>query len=121
MSRSVFWARLQRKFLDRVKSSTERMNSFVDDLIQIAALDSGGAELNPELVNLSAVIDDTLNVTSNPLREKSIVLRVDVPEQLPKLHTDKDAVQQIMMHLVQNAGAASPVEGEITLEGISAA
>ena len=109
---------LQRKFLDRVKSSTERMNSLVDDLIQIAALDSGSTELNPELVNLSAVIDDTLNVTSNPLREKSIVLRVDVPEQLPKLHTDKDAVQQIMMHLVQNAGAASPVDGEITLRAL---
>ncbi|KAA3648451.1 MAG: hypothetical protein DWQ07_05515 [Chloroflexi bacterium] len=109
---------LQRKFLDRVKSSTERMNSLVDDLIQIAALDSGSTELNPELVNLSAVIDDTLNVTSNQLREKNIVLRVDVPEQLPKLHTDKDAVQQIMMHLVQNAGAASPIEGGITLRAL---
>src|SRR5512137_2291841 len=32
---------LQRKFVERVKASTERMGSLVDDLIQITNLDAG--------------------------------------------------------------------------------
>ncbi len=106
---------LQRKFLERVKASTERISSLISDLIQITALDSGQIRLSPEAVDLSAVIDDSINLTSAQMREKDINLRVSLPEQLPRMHTDRDAVHQILIHLLQNAGAASPMEGEISL------
>ena len=107
---------LQRKFLDRVKTSTDRINDLIDDLIQIAALDSGKIKFTPEPVSLSSVIDEAINLTSSQIREKEIILRVDLPAQLPKLHTDKDALQQILLHLIQNASASSPSDGEITLK-----
>jgi signal transduction histidine kinase len=106
---------LQRKFLDRVKASTERMNSLVDNLIQITALDSGNVHITPETVDLAAVIDHSIGETSGQMREKNIALRVDLADDLPRMHTDKDAVQQILTHLLSNAGAATPVEGEIAL------
>ena len=31
------------------------------------------------------------------------------------MHTDKDALQQILLHLMHNAGAATPAKGEILL------
>jgi signal transduction histidine kinase len=31
------------------------------------------------------------------------------------IHADREALQQILIHLLQNAGAASPVEGSVTL------
>ncbi len=106
---------LQRKFLERVKTSTDRMNSLLGDLIQIATLDPDMVDVSPEYVDLISVIDDTINTTSNQLREKNIALRVDIPSEMPKLHTDRDSLQQIILHLLQNAGACTPVEGEILL------
>lgn len=106
---------LQRKFLDRVKSSTDRMNGLIDDLIQITALDSGNITLTPELVDLSSIIDESIGIASGQIRDKDIVLRVDLPEDLPNLNIDKDALQQILLHLIQNAGAATPTGGEISL------
>jgi signal transduction histidine kinase len=106
---------LQRKFLDRVKASTERMNNLIGDLIQITALDSGAIELSPQPIEFTDIIDDTITQTSPQMREKNIVLRVNLPDELPQMNTDKDAVQQILLHLLQNAGAASPEEGEIYL------
>jgi signal transduction histidine kinase len=106
---------LQRKFLDRVKASTDRMNKLVGDLIQMTALDSGNVTINPENVDVMSVLDGAINETSTQLREKSILLRVDVPDDLPPLHSDRDAFQQIVSNLVHNAGAASPVEGEVLL------
>ncbi|MEN6408711.1 MAG: HAMP domain-containing sensor histidine kinase, partial [Anaerolineaceae bacterium] len=106
---------LQRKFLERVKASIERMRNLIDDLIQVTALDSTGVEITPETVDLNTVIDHAMAYTSAQFREKNIALRVDLPLELPKIQADHDALQQIVIHLLQNAGSATPVEGAIQL------
>jgi signal transduction histidine kinase len=106
---------LQRKFLERIRASAERMEMLLDDLIHIAMLDSDQLKLTPEEVDLGNAIDRAIADTSAQLREKNIVLRVDLPEKMPRIHADRDALQQILIHLLKNAGAASPVEGEIYL------
>ncbi len=109
---------LQRKFLDRVRSSTERMNKLIDDLIRIAELDRGGYSVQRKPVDLSAVFDDAIAQLRAQLQEKRITLRVDLPRQMPQLNTDRDALQQILYHLLQNADAATPAEGSITLRAV---
>jgi signal transduction histidine kinase len=106
---------LQRKFLERVKSSTERMRSLLDDLIKTAAIDKGDLELVPQAVDMGKVIDQSIVDTSAQMRERNITLRVDLPEELPQVHTDQDALQQILIHLLENAGAVTPREGTIIL------
>lgn len=106
---------LQRKFLERVRSSTERMNALIGDLIRIAELDKAGFSAQRKPVDLSAVIDDAIGQLRTQLQEKRIALRVDLPSKLPELNTDRDALQQILYHLLQNADAATPAEGAITL------
>jgi signal transduction histidine kinase len=110
---------LQRNFLERVRSSTTRMNNLIDNLIQVAELDSAGYTLDPKPVDMSTVIDDAIGLIRPHLQEKETVLRVDMPPVLPQLHTDRDAIQQILFHLLQNADAATPAEGEITLRAFT--
>jgi signal transduction histidine kinase len=105
----------QRKFLERVKASVERMGGLVDDLIQTTTMQSNELELSPELVDLNTIIDDAVASSISRLREKNILLRMDLPDRLPLIHADRDALQQILLHLLQNAGASTPVEGEILL------
>lgn len=106
---------LQRKFLDRIKASTERMGGLIEDLIQTTAIHQGKVEITPVAVNLSTAIDEAIALSSSRLREKNITLRVDLPDQLPQMKADRDALQQILIHLLQNAGLATPVEGQIVL------
>ncbi|MCS6993797.1 MAG: ATP-binding protein [Anaerolineales bacterium] len=106
---------LQRKFIERIRASTERIGSLIDDLIQISTLETGLMSLKPEPVDLNLIIDNAMAYTSSQLREKNITLRIDIPENMPPLHTDREALQQILIHLLQNAGAASAVEGTVTL------
>jgi signal transduction histidine kinase len=106
---------LQRKFLERVKASTERMQVMLDDLFQFVSIESDELQLNPELVNLGNIIDEAILATSPQLRDRHIILRVDLPEKLPDLKADRDALGQIFFHLLKNAGDASPIEGEVLL------
>ncbi len=106
---------LQRKFIERIRASTERIGSLIDDLIQITSLETGLMSLKPESVDLNLIIDNAMAYTSSQLREKNITLRIDIPENMRPIHADRDALQQILIHLLQNAGAASSVEGAVTL------
>ena len=107
---------LQRKFVERIKASTERVGSLIDDMIQLTTLESGLAELKPEAVDLNLIIDNAMTYTSSQVREKNISLQLDLPKKLAPLNADREALQQIMIHLLQNAGAATPIEGTIRLK-----
>ena len=73
-------------------------------------------ELNLEAVDLNTIIDSAMSYTSSQIREKNITLHLDLPKEIQPIHADREALQQILIHLVQNAGAASPSEGTITLK-----
>ncbi len=106
---------LQRKFLERVKASTVRMRAMLDDLIKVASMSDGPIEVLPQPVELGTIIDNAVAETSAQLREKNIALLVDLPQEMPQLYADQDAIQQIILHLLQNAGAVTPQEGSVTI------
>lgn len=107
---------LQHKFLERIKSSIERMGSILDDLAPFTSLQGGKVELTTQSVNASTAIDQAISETRTQMQEKNITLHIDIPEKLPQLFADRDAVLQILTQLLQNANQATPVEGTINLK-----
>ncbi len=107
---------LQRKFIERIKASTERMGSLIDDMIQLNTLEVGLADLKPEAMDLNLIIDNAMAYTSSQVREKNISLHLDLPKKVAAVNADREALQQILIHLLQNAGSATPVEGTIRLK-----
>ena len=107
---------LQRKFVERVKASTERIGTLVDDMIQVTNLETGLTELKPEPADVNAIVDNAMSYTSSQVREKNITLHLDLPKEVQSIYADREALQQILIHLLQNAGAVSPNEGTITLK-----
>jgi signal transduction histidine kinase len=106
---------LQRKFVERIKASTERISNLINDLIQITTLETGLDDLKPEPVDLDLIIDNAMSYTSSQVREKNISIHLDLPKKLEPIYADREALQQILIHLLQNAGAASPNEGTVYL------
>ncbi len=107
---------LQRKFVERIKASTERIGNLIDDLIQVTTLETGLNDLKPEAVDLNLIIDNAMSYTSSQVREKNISMHLDLPKNVASIYADREALQQILIHLLQNAGAASPVEGAVHLK-----
>ena len=106
---------LQRKFVERTKSSIERIGKLVDDMIQVTTLEMGLTDLKPEAIDLNEIIDNAMSYTSNQIREKNISLNLDLPKKMAPIQSDREALQQIVIHLLQNAGSATPVDGTVTL------
>lgn len=106
---------LQRKFLERIKASSDRMKSLLDDLMQTSAFSFSPIDLAPQPVSLDGVLDQAISDISALLREKDINLLMEIPDELPRVFADRDALHQVIIHLLQNAGSATPEEGNISL------
>ncbi len=108
---------MQRKFLQRVKANIERMNSLLNDLLEITALDTGRLELTPVPVDLITVIEEAIMGLSARLRERGITVRLDIALELPPIRADRDALYQIILHLLSNACECSQPGSEIVVTG----
>ena len=105
----------QQKFLERIKISSHRLNKLIDELADLTTPPDGRLQLISETIDLNEVIDIAVDQTQYQLRKKNIVLRVDVPADLPKLCTDRVSLGQALTNLLENAGEVTSPEGEITL------
>jgi len=73
-------------------------------------------ELASRQVAINPVIESAVNVVTPFLTEKGIDLQVTLPEAEAFVYADRDALQQILTYLLQNAAAVTPPSGAITLD-----
>ncbi len=106
---------MQRKFLDRIRASITRTESLFEDLLQLLLLPEKIAAPPMQPVDVAAVIDGAIAGVSETVREKNLVLHLDVSDDLPAVEIDRDALQQIFNHLIQNAALITPPEKEVLL------
>ena len=106
---------MQRSFLETIKGSTTRLNSVIEDFIQVTVLKEDSSALAHDLIDLNQIIEEAIADTGSQIRAKRITLDVDLPKNVPPIYADREALQQILMRLLSNAGAASPVQGTVTL------
>ncbi len=110
MSESVgILGALQRKFLERIRASSERLKFLLDETLQPSTFSTSPVELAPQPVELDIVLDKAIRDISAILLEKKINLRMNVPK-------DQDAIQQVFIHLLQNASLATPPQGDVYLQ-----
>jgi signal transduction histidine kinase len=108
---------MQKKFLEQVKASTERLGILLNELVQVMSIDGGKVDQTPMSVDLKSVIDEAVKDITAQISEKNITMRVDLPEKMPTIRINKDALQQIVANLLENACLVTPTDGVISLSG----
>jgi signal transduction histidine kinase len=89
--------------IQMINRSGKHLLMLVDDILDLAKIEAGKAELNIEKVDLAAIIRE-VGALVRPLAEsKGIGIRVDMCTGKVSLSTDGGKVQQILFNLVGNA------------------
>ena len=93
----------QKKQLETVSRSARHQLSLINDLLDLAKIESGKVEVNLEPVACRGVIEEVAQ-TLRPLAEnKQLKFEVAVPEDEVILRTDRRALSQIVINLTNNA------------------
>lgn len=106
---------MQRQFLQRVKANIARLEGMLSDLVQITAIDTGQIKLEAAPLDVPELIKDTVMSSSILFREREQSIRLELADNLPKLHTDRERLQQILQHLLSNAALCSPNNAEVVV------
>lgn len=105
----------QRKYLERIKVSTERMNRLIDELVQVASTESNPARLQIQETNLGTCVTEVLAGLAPFIQQKHIELKVEIPPDGIILTTDAEALKWILMQLLRNACAVTPQGSAVSL------
>jgi signal transduction histidine kinase len=75
----------------------------LNDIFDITKIETGQLTLQPELINLSDVIEETLPMVKSMLQQKPIDLNVELAANLPPFMADRLRLRQILLNLLSNA------------------
>ncbi len=110
----VLSADTDNKWIDNIKSQTERMSVLVEDMLSLAKIDEGQKKLKVEKFNLSnEVLENALPFDAVAF-EKGKTLNIDIQPDIT-YNGDRDSVKQIVNILLDNAVKHADKNGEITL------
>jgi signal transduction histidine kinase len=108
----------QRRLLHRVQTNVERLKGMLNNLIGIAAIDSGNLVIEPASIDVANQIEIALERAKFRLEEKGLKTRIEIGA-VPTIHADPEYTQQILDNLMSNAVKASEAGTEIGIKAFA--
>ena len=98
-----------------IYTESGRMHRMVLDLLDLARLDAGTADLKMSPVNLPALLNAIREKFTPQTQRAGVEVKVNVAANLPLLTADGDRLAQVFTNLVDNALKFTPRGGTISL------
>ncbi|PZO82580.1 MAG: histidine kinase, partial [Micavibrio aeruginosavorus] len=94
----------QVEFAKTIQSAGNDLLTLINDILDLAKIESGHMEISAEDIRISRLSDDLLR-TFNPIaHQKGLSLSVNIAQDCPeKINTDKVRFEQILKNLLSNA------------------
>jgi two-component system sensor histidine kinase KdpD len=99
--------------LKSLADESHRLAHLVDNLLDMARLDSGGVALNRQWHVLEELVGVAVARMQPELREHSV--QVDIPAEMPLLSVDGDLMSQLLANLLENAVRYTPAGSAIQI------
>ena len=93
----------RKEFLTIIISETERLTRLINDVLDLAKIESGRMEWNNIPFDLGSLIQDAASTVSQLFNEKQIKLNIQLPEHKVIAIIDRDRMQQVLINLLSNA------------------
>ncbi len=103
------------RFVDIIVRNAERLQSLIEDLLELSRLESKEFRLKKEQVLLPVVASIVMGLFRERAEKKGVRLKVELPDGLPPLTTDQRALEQVVSNLVDNAVKYCPSGSMVTV------
>ena len=89
--------------LDLIYSTTKRLGSLVNDIVDFASIKHGNISLNKKCVDLKALANSVIATLSPLVSGRDIRLTTDIPKEVQYVLADENRLQQVLFNLLGNA------------------
>ncbi len=105
-----------KSYASDIHSSAQHLLKLINDILDIAKIESGGHELSPEEFRPRDVVKSVARLISERCLNAEQNFIIALPNQLPNLYADECKIKQVLLNLLSNAHKFTPHGGEIRIE-----
>jgi PAS domain S-box-containing protein len=105
----------RRTFLGYIASESERLTEIVDQLLNVARLDTGDLQVELGRIDVGSVVSEVVGTVEESGVMNGHRFEVDLPEEPLAAEADADKVRQVFNILVENALQYSPHGATVTV------
>jgi signal transduction histidine kinase len=110
----------QRDYLGIAKESCDQMTMGLNDLLDVARLDTGKLQIDPSPYAIGVVVQRAVLSLTPMAQEAGIDLQHRLPPDLPELSFDARRIMQVLTNLIVNALKFTPAGGQVIVEATDA-
>ncbi len=92
-----------RDALDSIRSAGGHLRDLIDEVLDLASVDSGTLDLDVQQVDLPALLEDCARFVAALRRDQGTAVRLAMPDVLPALQADPRRLRQMVLNLLTNA------------------
>ncbi|NJP06211.1 MAG: response regulator, partial [Chloroflexaceae bacterium] len=104
----------QDAYLERVENSGQHLLGLINDILDLAKIESGRMDLYKETTHLGELVKSTLSTAIGLTKDKPIQLHHEIAEDMPTIEADKTRLRQVLLNLLSNAAKFTDA-GHITV------
>ena len=107
---------LPRKYADfasLILKSSKHLLRLINDILDLAKVESGKVGLTPERVHLAHVVEDVTSVAAGLARERNVHIETSVDPDLSEVYLDPHRLKQVLYNYLSNAIKFSPDHGRV--------
>jgi signal transduction histidine kinase len=103
------------EYLNTIVSESERLTRLINNVLDFSKIERGQRIYRLGPASIAAIVRNAAGALQYPLARQGFQLRVDVPDDMPMVRVDEDAIQQAVLNLLSNAMKYSRERREIDL------
>jgi PAS domain S-box-containing protein len=105
----------QKEYLGDILNSSNHLLQLINDVLDLAKIESGKTEINVESVELARVAREVKDILRGLAAEKRIHLTVDVSKALGLVSVDPRLLKQVLYNFLSNALKFTPDQGRVVM------
>ena len=104
-----------RQLLQIALNNCERLVRIINDILDIAKMESGDITLHRKPVNIADIVRQSIQVVEGPARAATVTLDAKLPARLRPVMVDPDRIVQALVNLLSNAVKFAPQGSTVTV------
>jgi len=105
----------QHKYLGTINESGRHLLELINDILDLAKIESGQIKLDPGRVNINTVCETSLRMIKQLAQKKNQTVEAEIEKDIGLVWADERRLKQMMVNLLSNAVKFTPEGGQLGL------
>jgi PAS domain S-box-containing protein len=108
----------QREYVGDILDSAKHLLLLIDDILDVSRIESGRMTMEPDMVRLSDLLEDSLIMVREKVGKHSIAIRIEMEAQTSDIEivADPRKLKHVLFNLISNAVKFTPNGGDIIIK-----